>query len=175
MAQGPGDDGPLGRAGPAGGVRVVAAGVRGRPALGGGVLNDSYDLERFVSAQASIIDTAKAELRAGAKRGHWIWYVFPQLKGLGMSSTSMYYGIGSLAEAQAYLAHPVLGPRLRECVQLLLDAPGSAADILGGDDVKLRSSLTLFIAADPDEPLFAAALERFFEGTLDPRTLEMLA
>jgi len=115
-----------------------------------------------------------AELRAGVKRGHWIWYVFPQLKGLGMSSTSMYYGIGSLAEAKAYLAHPELGPRLKECVRLLLDAPGSAADILGGDDVKLRSSLTLFIAADPDEPLFAAALERFFDGTLDPRTLAML-
>ena len=136
------------------------------------VLNDPYDLERFVSAQASIIDTAMAELRAGAKRGHWIWYVFPQLKGLGMSPTSMYYGIGSLAEAQAYLAHPVLGPRLKECVRLLLDAPGSAADILGGDDVKLRSSLTLFVAADPDEPLFAAALERFFDGMLDPRTLD---
>jgi uncharacterized protein (DUF1810 family) len=116
-----------------------------------------------------------AELRAGAKRSHWIWYVFPQLKGLGMSPTSMYYGIASLAEAQAYLAHPALGPRLKECVRLLLDAPGSAADILGGDDVKLRSSLTLFIAADPDEPLFAAALERFFDGTLDPRTLAMLS
>ena len=115
-----------------------------------------------------------AELRAGAKRGHWIWYVFPQLKGLGMSSTSMYYGIGSLAEAKAYLAHPELGPRLKECVRLLLDAPGSAADILGPDDVKLRSSLTLFIAADPDEPLFAAALERFFDGVLDDRTLKML-
>jgi len=115
-----------------------------------------------------------AELRAGVKRSHWIWYVFPQLKGLGLSSTSMYYGVGSLAEAKAYLAHPELGPRLKECVRLLLDAPGSAADILGGDDVKLRSSLTLFVAADPDEPLFAAALERFFDGVLDARTLELL-
>jgi len=91
-----------------------------------------------------------------------------------MSSTSMYYGIGSLAEAQAYLGHPELGPRLKECVRLLLDAPGTAADILGPDDVKLRSSLTLFVAADPDEPLFAAALERFFDGVLDDRTLKML-
>jgi uncharacterized protein (DUF1810 family) len=121
-----------------------------------------------------VIDTAMVELRAGVKRGHWIWFVFPQLKGLGMSSTSMYYGIGSLAEAKAYLAHPELGSRLKECVRLLLDARGSAADILGGDDVKLRSSLTLFVAADPDEPLFAAALERFFDGMLDARTLELL-
>jgi uncharacterized protein (DUF1810 family) len=116
-----------------------------------------------------------AELRAGAKRSHWIWYVFPQLKGLGHSPTAMYYGIGSLDEAKAYLAHPVLGPRLKECVGLLLDAPGSATDILGGDDVKLRSSLTLFVAADPDEPLFAGALERFFDGVPDDRTLSMLA
>ena len=104
-----------------------------------------------------------------------MWFIFPQLDGLGFSPMAERYAITNLDEARAYLAHPVLGPRLRECVQLLLDAPGSAADILGGDDVKLRSSLTLFIAADPDEPLFAAALERFFDGTLDPRTLEMLA
>jgi uncharacterized protein (DUF1810 family) len=136
------------------------------------------DLSRFRDAQAQRhggFADALRELRAGRKTSHWIWYVFPQLKGLGMSSTSMYYGIGSLAEAKAYLAHPELGPRLKECVRLLLDAPGSAADILGPDDVKLRSSLTLFVAADPDEPLFAAALERFFDGVLDDRTLKMLA
>jgi uncharacterized protein (DUF1810 family) len=138
---------------------------------------DAPDLERFVEAQdtAGTYATALAELRRGRKTSHWMWFVFPQIAGLGQSPTAQYYGVRGLAEAQAYLAHPVLGPRLRECVQLLLDAPGSAADILGGDDVKLRSSLTLFVAADPDEPLFAAALERFFDGTLDPRTLEMLA
>jgi uncharacterized protein (DUF1810 family) len=101
--------------------------------------------------------------------------VFPQIKGLGQSPTSVRYSIASLDEACDYLAHPVLGPRLRECVQLLLDVPGrSAADILGWDDVKLRSSLTLFAAADPDEPLFARALERFFDGEPDPRTLAIL-
>ena len=136
---------------------------------------DPFDLRRFVEAQDRVYDTVLDELRAARKRTHWIWFVFPQLTQLGRSATARHYGISGLAEARAYLAHPVLGPRLRECVQLLLDAPGSAADILGGDDVKLRSSLTLFIAADPDEPLFAAALERFFDGTLDPRTLEMLA
>jgi uncharacterized protein (DUF1810 family) len=116
-----------------------------------------------------------AELRAGAKRSHWIWFVFPQIKGLGQSPTSVRYSIASLDEARDYLAHSVLGPRLRECVQLLLDVPGrSAADILGWDDVKLRSSLTLFAAADPDEPLFARALERFFDGEPDPRTLAIL-
>lgn len=117
-----------------------------------------------------------AELRAGAKRSHWIWFVFPQLSGLGQSPTSVRYSIASLEEARDYLAHPVLGPRLRECVQILLDVPGrSAADILGWDDVKLRSSLTLFAAADPDEPLFAGALDRFFDGEPDPRTLALLA
>ncbi len=117
-----------------------------------------------------------AELRAGAKRSHWIWFVFPQIKGLGQSATSVRYSITSLDEARAYLAHPVLGPRLLECVQILLDVPGrSAAQVLGADDVKLRSSLTLFAAADPDEPLFAAALDRFFDGERDPRTLALLA
>ena len=104
-----------------------------------------------------------------------MWFVFPQIKGLGQSATSVWFSIASLAEARDYLAHPVLGPRLRECVQLLLDVPGrSAADIVGWDDVKLRSSLTLFAAADPDEPLFARALERFFDGKPDPRTLAVL-
>jgi uncharacterized protein (DUF1810 family) len=115
-----------------------------------------------------------AELRAGTKRSHWIWFVFPQIKGLGQSPTSVRYSITSLAEAQAYLAHPVLGPRLKECVRLLLGAPGTASEILGWDDVKLRSSLTLFVAADPEEPLFAGALERFFDGVPDPRTLAIL-
>lgn len=116
-----------------------------------------------------------AELRAGQKRSHWIWFVFPQIKGLGQSPTSVRYSITSLGEARAYLAHPVLGPRLRECVQILLDVPGrTAAQILGPDDVKLRSSLTLFARADPDEPLFAAALDRFFDGQPDARTLALL-
>ena len=149
-----------------------APGVRGGAALGGGVLSD---LERFVTAQSAQIDTAMAELRAGEKRSHWIWFVFPQIKGLGMSPTSVRYSITSLAAARAYLAHPVLGPRLRECVQILLDVPGrTAAQILGPDDVKLRSSLTVFAQADPDELIFAAALNRFFDGEPDPRTLALL-
>ena len=115
-----------------------------------------------------------AELRAGAKRSHWIWFVFPQVKGLGQSPTSVRYSITSLDEAQAYLAHPLLGPRLKECVRILLEAPGTASQIMGWDDVKLRSSLTLFVVADPEEPLFAAALQRFFDGVPDPSTLAIL-
>ena len=117
-----------------------------------------------------------AELRAGAKRSHWIWFVFPQIRGLGSSPTSVHFAIGSRAEAQAYLAHPVLGPRLRECVQIVLDLPPdrTAADVFAWDDVKVRSSLTLFAAAAPDEPVFAEALERFFDGEPDPRTLAIL-
>lgn len=117
-----------------------------------------------------------AELRAGAKRSHWIWFVFPQIRGLGSSATSVHFSVSSRAEAQAYLAHPVLGPRLRECVQILLDLPPerTAAQIFAGDDVKVRSSLTLFAVADPDEEIFDAALRRFFDGEPDPRTLAIL-
>jgi uncharacterized protein (DUF1810 family) len=132
-------------------------------------------LQRFVDAQTDVIDTVRAELRAGRKRSHWMWFVFPQLKGLGMSSTAQHYGIASLDEARAYLAHPVLGARLRECCELMLAVPqGSARDILGSpDDLKFRSCLTLFSLAAPQEDLFRRGLERFYGGQPDPRTIAL--
>ena len=137
---------------------------------------DPFNLSRFVQAQARNYGDAIAELRAGRKTSHWMWYVFPQIAGLGSSPMAQTYAIGSLAEARAYLAHPVLGARLRECVAAVLAVQGrSAHEIFGApDDLKLRSSLTLFAAADPDEPLFRRALEAFFGGAPDPRTLELL-
>jgi uncharacterized protein (DUF1810 family) len=138
---------------------------------------ESFDLTRFVDAQARNYDDALAELRAGRKTSHWMWYVFPQVAGLGFSPMAQTYAIGSLAEARAYLAHPVLGPRLRDCVAALLAVQGRTAhEILGSpDDLKLRSSLTLFAEAAPDEPLFEAALGRYFAGERDERTLQLLA
>ena len=133
---------------------------------------DDFDLERFVAAQDGVYAGALAELRAGRKTGHWIWFVFPQVAGLGRSEMSRIYAIGSLAEARAYLAHPVLGPRLRECVAALLATHGRSADEMLGsiDAVKLRSSMTLFLRADPDEPAFRAVLDRFYDGRPDAAT-----
>ncbi len=138
---------------------------------------DAYDLQRFVDAQQRAWAQVHAELAAGAKRSHWMWFVFPQLRGLGRSAMAEHYGIGSLAEAQAYARHPLLGARLRECTALLLAAPAGrgARAILGDvDALKLRSSMTLFACAAPDEPLFTRALERFFDGQPDERTLALL-
>lgn len=137
----------------------------------------SFDLERFVNAQASAYDGALAELRRGRKAGHWIWFVFPQLLGLGRSAMSERYGIVSLDEARAYLEHPVLGPRLRECAAALLAQRGrSAVSILGDiDSVKVRSSMTLFHLAAPDEPLFPEVLQAFYDGLVDPATDALLA
>jgi uncharacterized protein (DUF1810 family) len=139
-------------------------------------MSDDYDLRRFVDAQARSYDEALAELKRGRKTSHWMWYVFPQIAGLGSSATAQTYAIGSLAEARAFLAHPVLGPRLRACVAAVLAVPGrSAYEIFGSpDDLKLRSSLTLFAEAAPDEPLFRQGLERYFAGEPDPRTLDRL-
>lgn len=127
---------------------------------------DPIDLERFLAAQdeGGTYERALGELRAGRKRSHWMWFVFPQEAGLGQSAMSRRYAIGSPEEARAYLAHRVLGARLRECAAALLGVEGrSAAEILGEvDALKLRSSMTLFAAADPREPLFAAVLERYF-------------
>jgi uncharacterized protein (DUF1810 family) len=116
------------------------------------------------------------ELRDGQKRGHWMWFVFPQVAGLGRSEVAQHYAIASLAEARAYAAHPVLGARLRACAAALLAVEGrSAREILGEiDALKLRSSMTLFHRADPDEPVFRAVLERFFDGLVDPRTDALL-
>jgi uncharacterized protein (DUF1810 family) len=140
---------------------------------------DLYRLDRFLDAQdrRGAYDDALAELRAGHKTGHWMWFVFPQIAGLGMSEMSRKYAISSLAEAEAYLAHPVLGPRLRECTQAIVALQGrSASEIFGGiDSLKLRSSLTLFSRATPGDPLFSGALQKYFDGVPDPKTEQILA
>lgn len=139
---------------------------------------DPHDLQRFLAAQASSYEAALAELRAGRKRGHWIWYIFPQLKGLGVSPSSEFYGLSGLDEARAYLGHPVLGSRLRACVAAMLAHDGLSAEAALGatDAMKLRSSLTLFARAAPeDDALFTSALARFFGGKEDEKTLALLA
>lgn len=138
----------------------------------------SSGLERFVQAQAPVFASACAELEAGSKHSHWMWFVFPQLRGLGHSETARFFGLASAAEALAYWRHPVLGPRLRHCVGLLLALPPgrTAHDVFGSpDDLKCRSCLTLFHHVAPDEPSFGAALARFYGGREDPRTLALLA
>jgi uncharacterized protein (DUF1810 family) len=133
-------------------------------------------LAEFVAAQNAVYDSVRCELKAGRKETHWIWFIFPQMAGLGSSFMSQKFGIASKAEAERYLAHAVLGPRLRECTQWMLSAPGrDIASILGHpDDLKFRSSMTLFAAAAPKEPLFEAALEKFFGGERDPITTRLL-
>jgi uncharacterized protein (DUF1810 family) len=140
-------------------------------------VNDPDNLCRFVDAQTRLFDTALDEVRSGTKRGHWMWFIFPQLVGLGSSPTASFYGLASLAEAKAYLAHPLLGARLRECVEALRPWAGrrSAEQIFGPlDSMKLRSSLTLFNEVEPGG-LFAGALAALFDGEADPRTLALLA
>lgn len=133
-------------------------------------------LERFVQAQAGVYDAALAEVRAGRKRSHWMWFIFPQLKSLGRSPTAQFYGIDDLDEARAYLRHPVLGPRLRECARTVAGLRGRTAfEVFGSpDDLKLGSSLTLFEAADPAEPAFGAALAAVWDGQRDAETLRLL-
>jgi uncharacterized protein (DUF1810 family) len=134
------------------------------------------ELERFVMAQAEVYESALAELRSGLKRGHWMWYIFPQIIGLGISDMARHYAISSVAEAQAYLRHPLLGGRLRECVAALQDLTDmNIIDVLGGiDAVKLRSSLTLF-AEVGGGALFNAALDRWYRGESDSATLAIIA
>ena len=137
--------------------------------------NDPHDLERFVEAQAGVIESAKQELRSGRKRGHWMWFVFPQVEGLGSSRTSRRYAIGSRDEAAAYLSHPTLGPRLRECTAIVNGLEDRTAhEVFGSpDDLKFRSSMTLFDAvADGSDP-FETALERYYDEP-DPKTLWFL-
>lgn len=135
----------------------------------------AQDLDRFVAAQASTHDRALAELRAGRKASHWMWFVFPQIAGLGRSDTARFYAIRDRAEAQAYLAHPLLGPRLHAATKAAIAAPGDAEAIFGGiDAIKLRSSMTLFAEAADDPAAFEAALDRFFGGERDPATLALL-
>jgi uncharacterized protein (DUF1810 family) len=139
--------------------------------------SDPYDLARFVRAQNGdgTYDRALAELRRGRKTSHWMWFVFPQLAGLGRSATAQYFAISSLAEARAYRAHPVLGPRLVECAAAVAGTPGPPEHIFGSVDAqKLHSSVTLFHRADPDEPTFAAVLDQHFAGRPDAATDERL-
>jgi uncharacterized protein (DUF1810 family) len=141
-------------------------------------VNDPYDLDRFVLAQDAhgTYLAAVAELRSGRKRGHWMWFVFPQVAGLGRSAMSQRYAIASIGEARAYLAHPVLGPRLGECARVLQELyPTSAEAVFGGvDAMKLRSSMTLFARADPANPLWLQILEIYFAGAADEATERLL-
>ena len=139
-------------------------------------MSDAFDLDRFVRAQDPVLDQVRRELGEGRKRSHWMWFVFPQLRGLGRSPTAQHYGTGSLDEARAYLAHPVLGPRLVECIGLVNRVEGrSAHQIFGSpDDLKFHSSMTLFAAADPEALAFREALGKHFGGALDALTVEKL-
>jgi uncharacterized protein (DUF1810 family) len=139
-------------------------------------MKDPFHLQRFLDAQDPILNSVRAELRNGSKQGHWIWFIFPQLKGLGSSSTATYYGIASRAEAGAFLNHPTLGPRLLECAQLVISVEGRSIEaILGGiDAMKFRSSMTLFHLVSPDQPIFTNALQKYFDGKPDPLTVKLL-
>ena len=141
-----------------------------------GASDDPYDLARFVAAQEPVYEKIREELQEGRKRSHWMWFVFPQLEGLGASAMAQRYAIHSLAEAAAYLDHPLLGARLKECVGLVNKVEGrSAHEIFGSpDDLKFHSSMTLFAAAAPQEPLFGEALDKYFAGRRDPLTLAKL-
>jgi uncharacterized protein (DUF1810 family) len=139
-------------------------------------MDDPFDLDRFLTAQEEMYDTAFGELRAGRKQSHWIWFVFPQFAGLGRSPTAQHYAIKSLEEAQAYLAHPILGGRLHESLKALqLLDPTSAQAVFGSlDAMKFRSSLTLFAEADGSDPIVEGALDRWFDGQKDAATLRLL-
>jgi uncharacterized protein (DUF1810 family) len=133
-------------------------------------------LAEFVAAQQSVYGQVVCELEAGKKQSHWMWFIFPQLAGLGSSHMAWKFAIASVDEAKAYLQHPILGPRLMECTRLMLAAADNDVSAILGypDDLKFRSCLTLFAAAEPAEPLFQAALDKFFGGERDPRTVELL-
>jgi uncharacterized protein (DUF1810 family) len=139
-------------------------------------MSDPYNLTRFAEAQDPVFQRVRAELEGGLKKSHWMWFVFPQISGLGASPMAQKYAISSLEEAKAYLQHPILGARLRECVRLVNAVEGrSRHEIFGTpDDMKFQSSMTLFALADPDEPLFAAALQKYCGGEYDRRTLTAL-
>jgi uncharacterized protein (DUF1810 family) len=138
---------------------------------------DTFNLQRFVDAQAPVYDAVVDELQAGAKRSHWIWFIFPQLAGLGRSPTAARFAISSLAEAQAYLGHDILGARLRECTHLVNSIEGRSVDDIFGwpDNLKVRSSMTLFARATPDNAEFMDLLERFYGGEQDPATVALLS
>ncbi len=135
-----------------------------------------YDLNRFVSAQEGVYDRALVEVRSGLKRSHWMWYIFPQIDGLGFSPTTKHYAIKSLEEARQYLGHPVLGSRLKECAEAVMSVQGkSAADIFGyPDDRKLQSSMTLFARVSEPGSVFERVLEKYYQGKRDQRTLQIV-
>ena len=137
---------------------------------------DEFNLNRFVTAQEPLYDSVLHELATGEKISHWMWFIFPQLRGLGRSSTASFYGMASEAEASAYWRHPVLGARLAECCSAILRIKErTALEVFGSpDDMKLKSSMTLFERAAPDAPVFAQVLDRYFGGCCDGRTLELL-
>lgn len=139
-------------------------------------MNDPYDLQRFVAAQARVYEAVLEELRDGDKRSHWMWFVFPQVKGLGLSAMAQTYAIASREEAAAYLEHPILGSRLRECTQLVLDVEGRTVEEIFGypDDLKFRSCMTLFERAATDSVVFREALRKYFGGQPDQATLDIL-
>ena len=139
-------------------------------------MDDHFDLDRFLNAQAGVYPQVLDELRAGQKRSHWIWFIFPQLKGLGSSSHAQFYGIGSLEEAAAYWRHPVLGPRLDECTRLVNQVEKRTIEQILGypDDLKFRSSMTLFSHASEGAGIFTRALDKYFAGRPDPVTIELL-
>ena len=138
--------------------------------------SDPHNLQRFLGAQAPVFNQVLAELRAGRKRTHWMWFIFPQIAGLGSSPMAQLFAISGRTEAVAYLAHPTLGPRLRECTQLVNQIPNRAIDEIFGypDDLKFCSSVTLFAAVAPGEAAFRAALDQYFAGQPDPATLARL-
>lgn len=140
-------------------------------------MTDAYNLHRFLDSQAPTYDTVLAELRAGRKSSHWIWFIFPQIAGLGRSGMAQQFAIGSLDEAKAYLQHPVLGPRLRECTQLVLDVEGRSVEEIFGypDYLKFRSCLTLFMTATSGNKIFKDALLKYFDDKPDQLTLDLLA
>ena len=141
-----------------------------------GTNDDPYLLERFVAAQRDTYETALQELKSGAKRSHWMWFIFPQVAGLGSSSMATRYAIKSRLEAKAYLSHPILGVRLKKCVEALLKIAGKSAEEVMGDpdDLKLKSSMTLFASISPPESPFHAVLDRYFSGEADSRTIKYL-
>jgi uncharacterized protein (DUF1810 family) len=138
--------------------------------------DDPYNLGRFLDAQESVYEQVRSELRNGRKLTHWMWFIFPQIKGLGRSFTAEHYGISSKAEAEEYLRHRTLGPRLRECTQLVIDVQGRTLhDVFGyPDDLKFCSSMTLFAHATPDNALFLEALQKYCSGSFDPLTMQLL-
>lgn len=140
-------------------------------------MDDSFDLQRFVKAQAPVFDSVCAELRSGRKAGCWMWFVFPQLRGLGFSPTSKMFGISSLAEAEAYLLHPLLGSRLQEVTGLVQAIDNASANEIFGspDDLKFRSCMTLFSCAKPESDVFSTAIRKYFRGEPDRRTIELLS